>query len=188
MKFSAIPQFTRVGHYQVNTSWRYLEKTIDDYANGFNLQLNPDFQRGHVWTKEQQIAYVEFILRGGKSARTIYFNCPNWHYRYINNINGDTLVCVDGLQRITAALAFLRNEIPAFGHYHNEYEDKLPINIDFLFNVNDLKTKEEVLQWYIEMNSGGTPHTTKEIERVKKLLEEERNKRLSNKDSVNNET
>lgn len=38
------------------------------------------------------------------------------------------------------------------------------------------------------MNSGGTPHTTKEIERVKKLLEEERNKRLSNKDSVNNET
>lgn len=28
----------------------------------------------------------------------------------------------------------------------------------------------------------------KEIERVKKLLEEEQNKRLSNKDSVNNET
>ena len=32
-----------------------------------------------------------------------------------------------------------------------------------------------------------TPHTTKEIERVKKLLEEARNKRLSNKDSVSNE-
>ena len=40
-----------------------------------------------------------------------------------------------------------------------------------LVNVNDLQTKREVLQWYIEMNSGGTPHTEAEIERVKKLME-----------------
>ena len=171
MKFSEIPQFTRSGHYQVNTAWRYLEKTIDDYINELHLQLNPDFQRGHVWTREQQIEYVEFILRGGKSARTIYFNCPNWHIGYDPNAE---FVCVDGLQRLTAAFAFLHNEIPVFGHYYNEFEDQLPFDIDFLFNVNDLKTKAEVLQWYIEMNSGGTPHTSKEIERVKKLLEQEK--------------
>lgn len=173
MKFADIPKFTEAGHYQVNVPWRYLEKTLDDYINELHLQLNPDFQRGHVWTKEQQIAYVEFILRGGKSARVIYFNCPNWHYRYSSD---DELVCVDGLQRLTAALAFLHNEIPAFGHYYNEYEDKLPFEVDFLFNVNDLKTKAEVLQWYIEMNTGGTPHTNSEIERVKTLLKAEQEK------------
>lgn len=37
-------------------------------------------------------------------------------------------------------------------------------------NVNDLKTEREVLQWYIDMNAGGTPHTTEEIDRVKKLI------------------
>lgn len=37
-------------------------------------------------------------------------------------------------------------------------------------NVNDLKTEREVLQWYIDMNAGGTPHTAEEIERVKKLI------------------
>ena len=38
------------------------------------LQLNPEFQRGHVWTEEQQIAWVEYYLRGGKSGNTIYLN------------------------------------------------------------------------------------------------------------------
>lgn len=171
MKFSEIPKLTQAGHYQVNTSWRYLEKTLDDFTNELNLQLNPDFQRGHVWTKEQQIAYVEFILRGGKSARVIYFNCPHWNSGYDPNAE---FVCVDGLQRLTAALAFLHNEIPAFGCYYKDFEDELPFDIDFLFNVNDLKTKAEVLQWYIEMNSGGTPHTNKEITRVKMLLEQEK--------------
>ena len=41
-----------------------------------------------------------------------------------------------------------------------------------LLNVNDLKTKKEVLQWYVQMNAGGTPHSAEEIERVKKLMEE----------------
>ncbi len=39
-------------------------------------------------------------------------------------------------------------------------------------NVNDLKTEKEVLQWYVDMNAGGTPHTDKEIERVKRMIEQ----------------
>ena len=38
-------------------------------------------------------------------------------------------------------------------------------------NVNDLKFEKEVLQWYIDMNAGGTPHTAEEIFRVKKLID-----------------
>lgn len=41
-----------------------------------------------------------------------------------------------------------------------------------VININDLKTKKEVLQWYIQMNSGGTPHSPEEITRVEKLMEE----------------
>ena len=32
------------------------------------------------------------------------------------------------------------------------------------------ETEREVLQWYVDMNAGGTPHTTEEIDRVKKLI------------------
>ncbi len=42
-------------------------------------------------------------------------------------------------------------------------------------NVNSLKTKREVLTWYIQMNAGGTPHSNDEIAKVQKLLEKEKN-------------
>lgn len=48
--------------------------------------------------------------------------------------------------------------------------------LDVIINVNNLKTREEVLQWYIDFNAGGTVHSKEEIDRVKKLLEEEKGK------------
>lgn len=41
-----------------------------------------------------------------------------------------------------------------------------------ILNVNNLKSEKEVLQWYVDMNAGGTPHASEEIERVKKMIEE----------------
>ena len=41
-------------------------------------------------------------------------------------------------------------------------------------NVNDLPTRKNVLQWYIEHNAGGTIHTEEEINRVKELLKKEK--------------
>lgn len=175
MKYSDIPQFTRSGAYNVNVPFDYVKSEINHFIEDYGLQLNPDFQRGHVWTKEQQIAFVEFLLRGGKSSKVIYFNCPSWLGNpYVTSYND--FVVVDGLQRLTAVLAFMNDEIPAFGIYHKDYEGRVPLGVDLIFNVNDLKTKAEVLQWYIEINSGGTPHTDQEIERVKQLLKEEQNK------------
>lgn len=171
-KFKDIPQLTSVGSYQINVPLTYIIKNINEWINDeyYNLQLNPDFQRGHVWTEEQQTTYIEYLLKGGKSARTIYFNMPSWRGKQTTDYND--FVCVDGLQRLTAVIKFMNNELKVFGNYYNEFEDELPFNIDLLFNVNNLKTKKEVLQWYIEFNSGGTPHSNEEIERVKNMLKE----------------
>lgn len=165
MKFKDIPQFTRSGSWQCNMGWEYFIKWIDENIKESDLQLNPDFQRGHVWTEEQQIAYIEFRLRGGTSGRIVYFNCPGW----MGSFDGE-FVCVDGLQRITAIKRFMNNEIKVFGTYYKEFEDGLPLDIDIIVNINNLKTKNEVLQWYIEMNDGGTPHTKEEIDRVKQMM------------------
>jgi len=172
MKFKDIEQFTKVGSYQVNMPLVYFAKWVKESIEEDNLILNPDFQRGHIWNEKQQTEYIEFLLRGGRSGRIIYFNCPNWS----SGARDGDFVCVDGLQRTTAILRFINNEIKAFGIYYKDYEDSLPMNIDVLVNINELKTRKEVLKWYIEMNSGGTPHTESEINIVKKLLEFEENK------------
>ena len=60
-----------------------------------------------------------------------------------------------------------------FGSYFKEYTDSPRIVMDTIrVNINDLKTRREVLQWYIDMNAGGTPHSKEEIDRVRGLLEQ----------------
>ena len=175
MKFADIKQFTRGANYRVNTSWKYLEETIKRYDDraipGFVFDMNPDFQRGHVWAEEQQRRYVEFILRGGQSSREIYWNCKGWQGKY-----DGPMVLVDGKQRIEAALKFLRNELAIFdGHFYKDFGDSILIRDPaFVFNVNDLKTRAEVLQWYLDLNSGGVVHSKEELDRVKELLNKEK--------------
>ncbi len=168
MKFSDIPRFTKRPTYHNDVPLDYVEKWINDQIKSLGLQLNPDFQRGHVWTREQQISYIEYLLHGGASGRDFYFNRVGGMYNF-KNLKAD-FVCVDGLQRLTAILAFIHNEIPAFGQYARDYDDLRMADVMFSFYVNDLKTKKDVLIWYLEMNSGGTPHTTEELEKVKKMI------------------
>ena len=145
-----------------------LVQRIEVWEKEYDLQLNPDFQRGHVWTKGQQTAFVEYLLRGGTSDRTLYFNHPGWMAASRGNL------CVDGLQRITAIRSFINNELRAFGQYYSEFGGHVDrLDHCMQVNVNDLQTKREVLQWYVEMNSGGTPHSQAEIDRVKALMEQD---------------
>ena len=161
---------TRSPNYRINLEWERLQDAIYRYTNVYKFDMNPDFQRGHVWTKEQQVKYVEFVLSGGESSKDIYCNCPGWM--------GDSgqMVLVDGKQRITAALKYINNEIKAFGLYRFEINKRLPSWAEFIWHVNDLPHKHQVLTWYLEMNSGGTPHTQEELDSVRKLLCEEKNK------------
>lgn len=171
MKFKDIPQFMRCGHWECDYSINRFVAEIERMEKKEGLILNPDFQRGHVWSEDQQIKYVEFILQGGKTGKVVYLNHPNWiSGRYTNE---NDFVCVDGLQRITALKRFIHNEIKIFWHYYNEFKGNLRIMHNMKINVNDLQTRKEVLQWYIEMNEGGTPHTQSEIDKVKELLRKE---------------
>ena len=171
MKFSDITQFTNPGNYQIDISLKYLPKTIREYEEDYGLELNPDFQRGNVWTREQQIAYLEFFFRGGKSGRTVFFNQPD--ISYATDI--PNMVCVDGLQRLTALLGFMNNEIPIFGgHYYRNFEDGLrQTEHTIKVCINNLQWRKDVLRWYLEMNSGGTVHSKEELERVAELYEAE---------------
>ena len=166
-----IPQLIGDGRYVVDVMLGDLPHIIEEYEKEYDLDLNPDFQRGHVWTAEQQSAYIEFVLRGGKSGLDFYFNHPHW----MGSFEGQ-MVCVDGLQRITAIRRFFNDEVPVFGGYVASQIDgvRRSMKYNVHVHVNSLPTRKEVLQWYIEFNAGGTPHTKEEIDRVRALMDEEK--------------
>lgn len=179
MKFQDIPQFTRFPGYRYDCSWDELEHSLNRYEEHYGLDLDPDFQRAHVWTEEQQRKYIEYVLKNGHTGKELFFNCPYWN----SNGHAGKITLVDGKQRLNAVMRFMRNELKIFanfdpkleGYLLSEFDGYLPILIaSFKIYINDLRTREEVLQWYIDLNDGGTPHTNEEIKKVRVLLSEEK--------------
>ncbi len=171
-KFRDIPQFTHWANYAVDISWAYLPTYYKQAVEEYHLDPNPDFQRGYVWTPEQKVRYVEYILRGGATGRDIQTNNPDWNS---STVIGKSYVLVDGKQRLEAVLGFLNDEFTVFGgSKFSEFEDSLRMTgPSFKWHVNDLATRAEVLQWYLDLNNGGTVHTSDELDRVRGLLANE---------------
>lgn len=170
MQWKDIPQYTREGHYCVDVPLDSVEAHIKRFADSCEkgLELEPDFQRAHVWSADQQEAFVAHILKGGAGSSEIRFNCPGW----LGNFEGP-IVLVDGLQRLTAVRRFMAGELRVFGHLVHEFEGRLPLRYGLKFRMNDLATRREVLEWYLQINTGGTPHTDDEIAKVYGLYAEE---------------
>jgi hypothetical protein len=184
MKFKDIPKFIHGGSYACDVPWTYLADWLTRHQeDGSLLDLDPDFQRGHVWDDDKRARYVEYILRGGTSSKDLWWNCKDW----MNGGRGPLMI-VDGKQRMEAVRKFMSNELPIFhdvrrqkepksrkGWLYSEFEGKLGfMDATFRMHVNNLPTRELVLQWYLDLNEGGVVHTKEELFRVRDLLDEEK--------------
>lgn len=142
---------------------------------GGKLDLCPDFQRGHVWQEAQQVAYVESLIRK-KAPLVIQFNCRAWSDisdRSDGDIPPHHLECVDGLQRLTSIRRFMAGEISIFGGLT---ADDLkgspfsPVRMRIQVQIHEFCWRQELLQYYLDFNTNGTPHSPSEIARVQSLL------------------
>lgn len=173
--FKDIPKFP-TANKRTNIIFPDLKRWFEEH----NVNMDPPYQRGYVWTQEQKERYIEFIFRGGESGKDIYINAPSWiddckdeDQEWANGIE-----LVDGKQRVTAIIEFVDNKVKLFGKYLNEYRhwegDKpaiLGFRYDVLIHINTLQTKEEVVKWYLDLNSGGTIHTDNDLAIAKEYLE-----------------
>ncbi len=153
--------------YEVDVAWTSLERTIAYHVDDEHLDLSPDFQRGHVWTMDQRSAYVEYIMRGGEGGKLLSFNRSGW----LSSRSNGPYQIIDGLQRLTTARMFLRDEVVAFGQPLSKFIGRLRMHIGFKWRVYELADRAAVLRYYLAMNAGGTPHSAEEIGRVRELLD-----------------
>lgn len=136
----------------------------------YDMNIDPEYQRGHVWTPDQQSKFMGSLLEHHKSIPDFWINWPSRHHGHSE--------VVDGKQRITACLDFLNGKFkaqcPCGIKIH--YDDLTEIDIRSMmtscslsFNFVTLAPKA-VMQFYVRLNGGGTIHTSAEIERVKNLI------------------
>ena len=167
----------REGFHNSTIPLRHIPSTLDNLDRTYTLDIDPDFQRIHVWNTGQQSAFIEHILRGGRNT-TIRWNCPGWMSTNPKEAKGPVIL-VDGKQRLTAVLDFMDDRIPAFSRRLSQWADGIPaFNCNLNFMVNDLATKAEVLQWYLDINQGNVAHTPEELAEVDALLQQEQSRTL----------
>lgn len=164
MDWNDIPQFIHGGEYASDVFLNRVSPWIAERAEDHGVEFDPDFQRGHVWNDAQRTKYVEYLLRGGVSQRTIY-----WNQKSIM----DPIVLVDGKQRLTAVMKFFDGEMPIFdGQYFKDFTGNFRmLSYTLKFQINNLQTRRELLQWYLDLNDGGAVHSQDELDRVRGLLE-----------------
>ena len=164
-------------NYTVDAHFITLERMLDGYQRDWGLNLDPDFQRGHVWTLEQRVAYLEGVFRGtvGDSQRVIQFNAPHWESEQHGGDLPSEIQIVDGLQRLTSIRQFMAGELRIFNGLHVEdfdgsrYSPRMG-QYRLKFSIHNFIWRRDLLSYYLDINTGGTPHSLEEIDRVKGLL------------------
>ena len=148
---NSFPIFTRTG---ITIHWDLLE----DWIERHNVDLNPPYQRWYVWNEEQKIAYIEYILRGGISGRTIIVNLPNGDY-------SKGMECIDGQQRIKTVLSFIKGDFKVFNNTIGFSDLSLSVLNDLFFLENQYRftDKKDIVNVYIWLNTGGSIHTKEDI-------------------------
>ncbi|KAF1834561.1 hypothetical protein BDW02DRAFT_568946 [Decorospora gaudefroyi] len=94
---------------QPNVHMRSLADLIKDLENGA-IDVNPEYQREVVWTTERMTGLVNSLMENYYIPPIILNQKKN-----IGLHGGqarDTLVCVDGKQRLSSVLAFVKGMIP----------------------------------------------------------------------------
>lgn len=169
--------------YTVDVSFGYVEQWLHDLdrdygrGNRSGLNLDPDYQRGHVWRPEQQSRYIEYALRGGNASMTLQWNHPEWSGGSGTPTDlPNEMQLVDGKQRLEAVRGFMRGEVLAFGLPVSAFVGTsfCPNRIGmyrFQMNVHNLRARAELLKFYLALNEGGVVHTEAELARVRQLLQ-----------------
>lgn len=175
--WQSIPQYPRAA-WEVDVHWHEVVRSLNLLDFYRNLDLDPDFQRGHVWTDEQRRAWVEYVLQGGETGRNVTFVTDDWR----SGEEATFIAILDGKQRLETVQRFLRGEVRIFadavkpeGYAVNEIGGVFRgLLYTLKFRVIEVPNRAAALTLYLQFNGGGTPHSEAELLRVRALLDAER--------------
>lgn len=141
--------------------------------DGDNPTLDVAFQRDFVWSLEQKQALIISILNN-RPIGTFFFN--------ESDSSGEIDdVLYDGKQRFSAIKEFLQGEFPIVVNGEEYYWYELPyvdyrnfLSYSVSVAVSTFETMEDLIEYYIVLNTGGRTHTEGDIEKAKALLNKEK--------------
>lgn len=117
----------------------------------------PPFQRPSVWSREQQIRFIESAWMGLPLGVIVYNRPEDVHSRYDNWL-------LDGQQRVTAVLDYVNDKFPVYGYLFSELTDvdrRFWGSVSFASMETNLDDENKLRDIYDRLAYGGTPHKAK---------------------------
>ena len=147
-----------------------------DMHNSGELFMDPVYQRGFVWTKEQKQLYIKNLFEGNASIKPTFVEYSETQEDGTRKRVAEVL---DGKQRIKALIDFYNNEFSVEGLYYKDlhYRDQFffeRLNVVYTRIMNregrkDLKLETKI-QLFLEINMLGTRMSDEDLKKAQSLL------------------
>lgn len=155
-----------------------LESLISKYFV-FGIDMNPEYQRGLVWTEEQKVKLIDSIFNNVSIGAFVLAE-KKWFTD--GKVTSEMYEIVDGKQRLTAIVDFISSKFQYKGKYYHElapitrhkFEDQqVLIGLLNLDKTDTEYNKKQVIEQFIRLNENGTIVDKKIIDKAKELIKGE---------------
>lgn len=136
---------------------------------GMGIDMNPDYQRGYVWTQEDKELLLDSVFKNIDIGKFVLVHLSD--YEYLER--GRSYEILDGKQRLSTLIEFYENRFPYKGKYYNDlsYKDKRTFNRLTISVANVHETdKKTVLKYFLMLNRTGRSMDKTHLEKVEQML------------------
>jgi hypothetical protein len=171
----AIEHFEQDEDIYFSFQQRDIQSLIRQYLNKYGLDLDPDYQRGHVWDIDQKVNLIDSIFKNIDIGKFAVIKRP-WGPDGNRPLTRKLYEVLDGKQRITTIVDYYLGRFQYKGKYYNElgYRDQRHFTyFSVSYAESDYLTQEQKYRYFLKLNTTGTPVDPAHMDRVAGLLAEE---------------
>ena len=150
---------------RINYSQRQLSGLLS-HAYHFGFDLEPEYQRGLVWTLEDKIALIDSIFNNVDIGKFTFIK-PD----YIM----DKTEVLDGKQRLTTLLEYYEDRFEYKGYKFSDlsWQDQNHFeNYSIAWGESSNLIQEQKLRYFIKLNTTGKEMDKSHLDKVKNMLKE----------------
>lgn len=133
----------------------------------WGVDMNPEYQRGNVWSLEDKVALIDSIFNDIEIGRIVLMKRD---YSYERK---EAYEIIDGKQRLTALTEFYEDRFQYKGLFfsqmhpfdQNHFENKQMAVIEA-----PEMSREQVIEYFIRVNISGRPVNPEHLEKVKAMI------------------
>ena len=175
-EIDSIERLERDNDIHLNYSQRDMISLLHLSFSSYGVDLDPEYQRGNVWTPEQKVALIDSIFHNVDIGKFAIIKRP-WGPNKNVPITQKLYEMLDGKQRLTALVEFFTGQFSYKGKYYFELHPRDQSHFT-RYSVSwaetaDL-TKEQKYRYFLKLNTTGTPVDPKHMEKVADMLAKER--------------